>query len=173
MTKMTKEEEAIVSMTKDMEVIDDFLIDRGRYVGDMVHVSIADLAAKIRALKPYPTDDNMMSQTIEADADTGFITISATYTPERIKIPIKDGLYCPAGSIVQGANDIPLYAEIPLDAIYEALALLKNKPEPIEGLREAMDNDVYERSNSFWNSSKNRAAYRAAARLALELTEGE
>lgn len=48
MTKTTDELEPIISMTDDMEVIEKFLLDKGRFVGDMVHISIQDLAKAIR-----------------------------------------------------------------------------------------------------------------------------
>ena len=34
----------VLKMVKDMEVLDKFLKPKGRFVGDMVHISIADLA---------------------------------------------------------------------------------------------------------------------------------
>jgi hypothetical protein len=50
---MTKQQGAdvpgILSMVSDMETIETFVGRKGRFVGDMVHISIADLAALIRA----------------------------------------------------------------------------------------------------------------------------
>lgn len=41
--------DTVLKIVKDMEVLDKFLKPKGRFVGDMVHISIADLAACIRA----------------------------------------------------------------------------------------------------------------------------
>jgi hypothetical protein len=40
----------IQKMVKDMETVDNFLKRKGRFVGDMVHISIKDLADIIREL---------------------------------------------------------------------------------------------------------------------------
>jgi len=45
-----------LEMVSDMEVIEGRLVNKGRFVGDMVHISIVDLAACIRALTAAVTE---------------------------------------------------------------------------------------------------------------------
>lgn len=56
--------DVIAAVSKDMLVVDTFLGLKGRFVGNMVHIGISDLAERINALKPEPIEGLM--EAIEA-----------------------------------------------------------------------------------------------------------
>lgn len=41
----------VIEMTNNMEIVEKLLMRKGRFVGDMVHISIADLAESIQRLE--------------------------------------------------------------------------------------------------------------------------
>lgn len=53
--------ENIKSKVSDMEIVEDFLGFKGRFKGDMVELSISDLAERIRKFeKKYEFDENVL-----------------------------------------------------------------------------------------------------------------
>jgi len=76
--------DTVLKIVKDMDVLDKFLKPKGRFVGDMVHISIADLADCFRNCAPqWQTIESELHQEISEHAKTAdelaFWKYQATY----------------------------------------------------------------------------------------------
>jgi len=99
----------IVEMVADMELLDGFLGMKGRFVGDMVHISIADLAQALRELQAanqtsYDPSASLYGEGEEERMKHGAAKRDAGENPAGIATPL---------SVNQtGAEDVEVTLEI-------------------------------------------------------------